>query len=112
MKKKLVCYGCGGVGHPRRLCPTSTNSTEEDSIAEDESETHENDDEEPEAPRVTEAGKDVKMNKADPHVRNGRTGEKTALRKEEGVYVMDANVKAEKEISQRNQKSAPERRKT
>ena len=61
--------------------------------------------------RMTEAGKDVKMNKADPHVRNGRTGEKTALREEEGVYVMDANVKAEKEISQRNWKSAPERRK-
>ena len=48
MKKQLVCNGSGGVGHPRRLCPTYTNSMEEDSIAEDESETHENDDEEPE----------------------------------------------------------------
>ena len=35
MKKQLACYNCGGVGHPRRLCPTSANNMEEESSAED-----------------------------------------------------------------------------
>jgi len=35
--KTLVCYNCGGVGHPRRLCPTPANSCE-DMMGQDEPE--------------------------------------------------------------------------
>ena len=27
-KINLICYNCGGVGHPKRLCPTPANNVE------------------------------------------------------------------------------------
>ena len=59
--------------------------------------------------RMTDAENEVKLNKTDPHVRNVCTGEKTAPRKDVSVYVMDVYVKSEKENSQKDGKSDPQR---
>ncbi len=46
--------------------------------------------------KITQAGNDVYLSAKDPHIKNVRTGQKTKLRKEGKVYVIDLWVKVGK----------------
>ena len=39
--------------------------------------------------KMTESGNEVKLSRDDPHILNLKTGQRTALRKEGNVYVLD-----------------------
>jgi hypothetical protein len=39
--------------------------------------------------KITDAGDDVRLSKAFPHIRNTKTGQITKLRKEGNLFVMD-----------------------